>query len=106
MKQFVQQFSPLSIVSSGSELVDLCLDEDEAILSNPFDGCLNSVRPILFYEKTLRDESTILSYGQPPLTSTDEIHVNRATVRESNAHRHWPRYVVERFIAAEVITRK
>jgi hypothetical protein len=40
------------------------------------------------------------------LTSTDLIRVNRATVRESRAHRHWPQEVVQTFLAAEVIKRK
>lgn len=40
-----------------------------------------------------------------PLTTDDFVQVELATVREGKAHRHWPREVVEKFLAAEIIGR-
>ena len=40
------------------------------------------------------------------LTTRELLGINRATVRESDAHRHWPTDVVLTFMAAEVVTRK
>jgi hypothetical protein len=40
------------------------------------------------------------------LTIRELLGINRATVRESDAHRHWPTDVVLTFMAAEVVTRK
>lgn len=37
------------------------------------------------------------------LSTADFLRVNLATVRESYSHRHWPREVVEKFLAAEII---
>ena len=37
------------------------------------------------------------------LTTDEMIDVSVATVRESTAHRHWPKDVVEKFLAAELI---
>ena len=45
-------------------------------------------------------------YGREALSSVDQIRVDRATVRESHTHRHWPAEVVMKFLAAEVITRQ
>jgi hypothetical protein len=38
------------------------------------------------------------------LTIREILSINRATVRESAAHRHWPRDVVLKFLAADVVT--
>ena len=40
-----------------------------------------------------------------PLTPGEATAVSLATVRESCKHRRWPREIVERFLAAEVVTR-
>ena len=40
------------------------------------------------------------------LTIRDILGINRATVRESTAHRHWPRDVVLKFLAADVVTER
>ena len=37
------------------------------------------------------------------LTTDEMIDVSIATVRESTAHRHWPKDVVEKFLAADLI---
>ena len=45
--------------------------------------------------------------GRPParaLTPGEAAAVSLATVRESRKHRRWPGEVVERFLAAEVVT--
>jgi hypothetical protein len=40
------------------------------------------------------------------LTIRELLSINRATVRESDSHRHWPTDVDLTFMAAEVVTRK
>jgi len=40
------------------------------------------------------------------LTTQELLGINRATVRESEAHRYWPSEVILKFMAAEVVTRK
>ncbi len=45
-------------------------------------------------------------YKRGILTIREMLSVNRATVRESDAHRHWPTDVVLKFMAADVVTRK
>jgi hypothetical protein len=51
----------------------------------------------------LRNQKPPRHYARP-LTTADFLRVNIATVRESYTHRLWPREVVEKFLAAEVIT--
>jgi hypothetical protein len=38
-----------------------------------------------------------------PLTSEEMTAVSLATARESRTHRRWPKEVVEKFLAAEII---
>jgi hypothetical protein len=102
MKNSNRQFSALSLVpSNGAE--DLREEEKAAALSESFDGWLNSVAPTLL-QSAWKEPSAYRA--RRSLTSTDVIRVNRATVRESLTHRHWPPDVVISFLQAEVITRK
>lgn len=39
-----------------------------------------------------------------PLTTEDVLNVNLASKGENRRHCHWPREVIEKFLAAEVIT--
>jgi len=51
-------------------------------------------------------QSTAADPWRRSLSSRDVTRVNRATVRESSDHRHWPPEVVMTFLAAEVIKRR
>lgn len=104
MKQFAQK-SALSLVPYASD-VDSRPEDNPVILTEPLDGWLNSVDQVLLDAKASTDEPTMAFFGRLRLTSTDEIRVDRATIRESKTHRHWPREVLEKFLEAEVITSK
>ena len=106
MKQFAQKSISLSLVPPRRSRNKLRRNEPSTSFKESFEGWLRLVAPILLHAQTLRHEPKELFRGLPPLTSTDEIRVDRATIREGHAHRHWPREVVESFLAAEVITRK
>lgn len=106
MKQLAQKTRALSLVQYATQSADLCPDVGSVILKDSYDGWLNSVAKRLLHAKASEDEPAMAFYGRPPLTSTDEIRVDRATIREGKDHRHWPREVIEKFLEAEVITRK
>ncbi|MDQ6652909.1 MAG: hypothetical protein M3Y84_09205 [Acidobacteriota bacterium] len=106
MKHFAKNSRALSLVPYATQTDNSCPEGDAVILTDPFDGWLNSVAQVLVDSKASTNESTMAFYGRPRLTSTDEIRVDRATIRESKTHRHWPREVVEKFLEAEVITPK
>ena len=106
MKQFAQKSRALSLVQYATESADLCPEEGSVLVKDPFDGWFNSVAKRLLHAKAFAYEPATAFYGRSPLTSTDEVRVDRATIREGKAHRHWPREVVEKFLEAEVITRK
>ncbi len=106
MKQLAQKSRALSLVAYATEQANSCQDESSVLLGESFDGWLGSVDHLLLHAKASTDEPTMAFYGRPRLTSTDEIRVDRATVREGETHRHWPREVVEKFLEAEVITRQ
>ncbi len=40
------------------------------------------------------------------LSAEDFIRVNRATIRESDMHRFWPRHVIGKFLVAEVVANR
>ncbi|MFN2492993.1 MAG: hypothetical protein ABR501_08925 [Pyrinomonadaceae bacterium] len=106
MKQFAQNSIPLSLVPTRRLRLKRRTQEPSTSFKESFDGWLSLVAPILLHAQTLRHEPKQLFHGLPPITSTDEVRVDRATIREGRTHRHWPREVVEAFLAAEVITRK
>ena len=104
MRQLARKFRSLSLVPSPPKAA--IAEESGAHLPDHFEGWLNSVDP-QFLSGT-RDEKKTASvvYSQRPLSNTDLIRVNRATLRESHDHRHWPPDVVMSFMAADVIRRK
>ena len=104
MKQSARKSSQLSLVPPATERSDP--PEVSSPLDDFFDGWLSSVSREVLETPVLKNQATTSAYGQRPLTSTDLIRVNRATVRESADHRHWPPDVVEKFRAAQVIPRK
>lgn len=60
-------------------------------------------------ERTIRGrlravEATRNAYRTQPLTTEEFLQVKLATVREGYNHRRWPVEVLERFLAAEVLT--
>ena len=95
----------LSIVRSPTQPVaESCSEEHAVALRESFADWLNSVVPTM-QSKSFPDQPKEAYRGQRPLTATDVINVNRATIREGTAHRPWPPDVVLRFLAAPVITR-
>jgi hypothetical protein len=106
MKHFAQKSRALSLVPYAAQRAKSCPEEDAVILTEPFDGWFDSVTQVFLGPKASNDEPTSAFYRRLRLTSTDEIRVDRATIRESKTHRHWPREVLEKFLQAEVITGK
>ena len=95
MKQAARTSSELSTVSS---------DEAGAeSLNDFFSGWLNSVAPELSQAKPSEKHSRVATFRKLLVSSTDMVRVNRATIRESTDHRHWPPEVVAQFLQAEVI---
>ncbi len=106
MKNFAQNSRALSLVPYASERVNSCPEEDPVILTGSLDGWFDSVAQVFLGPKASTDESPSAFYGRARLTSIDEIRVDRATIRESKTHRHWPREVLEKFLEADVIRGK
>lgn len=106
MKHFGRKPGSLSLVRSPTEPVAKSCSEDRAaVLKESFDGWINAVAPTLFQSNSIQDEPNKASPNRRSLTFTDILRVNRATIRESMAHRLWPTEVVIRFLDAEVIKR-
>ena len=105
MKRSARTSRKLSILPAAGEPAEPRLEAMAATLRDRFDGWLDSISPTVPHAKALKNKPTRSFHKLPSLTSTDFILVNRATVRESAAHRLWPREVIEKFLAAEVITR-
>jgi hypothetical protein len=81
--------------------VELCDDEHAVALRDSFDGWLNSLEATFQPSAPESEAPGTLK----PLTSSDVMNVNRATIRESFMPRLWPPDVVLSFLAAEVIKR-
>ena len=103
MSQAVRKTHQFSIVRPVSETADTTPDS-AASLNDFFGGWLDSVAPRLSKQQAL--PARPLPFQKLRISTTDIVRVNRATVRESTAHRHWPPDVVAQFLTAEVITRK
>src|SRR5688572_10129493 len=97
MKQFARKQAPLSLVPTAPEQNQPA--KTSSSFNEFFDGWLTSVSP------TPQPQSSRTVLGKMPLSSTDVTRVNRATVRESREHRHWPPEVVLTFMRADVIKR-
>jgi hypothetical protein len=104
MKQFARkEFVPkeflrkeratLSLVGAAPKRVTTgdSFDVSEYMLKTSFHGWLCSVAPDSQW-RHLR-----------PLTTEEFTQVSLSTVREGHSHRRWPREVIEKFLAAEVI---
>jgi hypothetical protein len=98
MKQFARKEAALSLVITTPEHNQPA--KTSSSLNEFFDGWLTSV------SLTCQPPSSRLGLGKLPLSTTDVIRVNRATVREGREHRHWPPEVVLTFMQADVIKRK
>jgi hypothetical protein len=107
MKQSARKSSQLALVPPAIEQPDPPVKTSAPSLKEFFDGWLHSVSTTVITSPAdpVEPESKKV-FGKRPLTSTDVTRVNRATVRESTDHRHWPPEVVQKFIVADVIKRK
>jgi hypothetical protein len=101
MKQAAPKATEHSIVPSTSSP-----EADGDSLNEFFSGWLDSVAPKLSAPKPARMRARTPGYRKLLVSSTDMVRVNRATVRESTAPRHWPPEVVAQFLQAEVIRTK
>ena len=117
MKQSAQKSSTLSLVhkdaplvqvdpNSGVKSYDSVAENKSAVLRESFDSWLNSVAPTLLETPEADLRRNLEDRWRNSLSSRDVTRVNRATVRESADHRHWPPEVVMSFLAAEVIKRR
>src|SRR6185436_810341 len=103
MNQAARKIRQFSIVRAVSRQADPA-PESTASLNDFFGGWLDSVAPRLSQQQ--RSPAKTLPFQSLRISTTDIVRVNRATVRESTDHRHWPPDVVAQFLTAEVITRK
>jgi hypothetical protein len=106
MKQLAQNSRRRSLVLSATKTRGSASDTGEIALRKSLAGWLNSAAPPLLHVITWKGKTSQTLYRREALSSIDEIRVDRATVRESHTHRHWPAEVVMKFMAAEVITRQ
>ena len=104
MKQLARKSSHISLVPPAAEQQNDHPDSAPS-LKEFFDGWLSTVRSTLLTPDETKHRSPQMVFGNRPLTSTDVTRVNRATVRESADHRHWPPDVVQTFMLADVIKR-
>jgi hypothetical protein len=103
MKQLARKSRHISLVPPTAEQEDR---QDAApSLQEFFDGWLSTVSTTLTTPDRTKHRSSKAVFENRPLTSTDVTRVNRATVRESIDHRHWPPGVVQTFMLADVIKR-
>ena len=105
MKQAARKTPQLSIVRPRSRPEDSAKESADS-LNEFFGGWLDSVAPGLAERPHARIPARSSGYRGRLISSTDIVRLNRATVRESTDHRHWPTEVVAHFLNAKVITRK
>jgi len=106
MKQLAQNSRRRSLLVSATKTAESASNPDEIGLRESLAGWLNAAAPPLLHVLTWKGKTPQTIYGPEALSSLDEMRVDRATVRESHTHRHWPAEVVMKFMAAEVITRQ
>jgi hypothetical protein len=106
MKQLARKFRPLSLVPPSADSNELSERPTQDSLEDHFEGWLSSVAPTVLSVGKLTQKPAAPLHGDRPLTSVDILRVHRATVRESHDHRHWPADVVEKLMAAKIITRR
>ena len=105
MRQAQQKVPRLSIVSPAPTREGREPGSTNS-LKEFFSGWLDSVAPELSTEQSPKNAGHRFEYHSRPVTLTDMVRVNRATVRESTDHRHWPPEVVAQFLTADIITHK
>ena len=105
MKQAARKTPQLSIVPPAYAPEGGGQDSADS-LKDFFGGWLDSVVPALSTQQTLKAPQRHLGYRHRPISSTEIVRLNRATVRESTDHRRWPPDVVAQFLAAEVIRKE
>jgi hypothetical protein len=98
MKQTAQTSTEVSLVPPPSSP-----EAGGDSLNDFFSGWLDAVAPELSKAKPPKQRLRAPAYSKLLVSSTDLVRVNRATVRESAVHRHWPPEVVAQFLRAEVI---
>jgi len=106
MKRSAQKSKTLSLVQTGTQSYESSADEKSVVLRESFDSWLSSVAPTLVQTPVAQTRRNSADPWRSSLSSRDVTRVNRATVRESCDHRHWPPEVVMTFLAAEVIKRR
>jgi len=105
MKLLARKSDPGLFIPAAMEPARPSAALSASVLRESFDDWLDSVAPTLL-ESALAWEQPGKAYrGRQPLSHNDVIRVNRATIRESIEHRHWPPEVVLSFMAVDVIKR-
>lgn len=104
MKQLARKTRLLSLVSPAAGRSVPSQETSSSSFRGHLDGWLNSAVPADVPTGRLHENPALeRSLGWRALSYTDITRVNRATVRESMEHRHWPLDVVEKFLLADVI---
>lgn len=103
MKQFDSNPHRLSIVPPTSGRAVPHFEVSASEVNKLFHGWWDALYEDDLSSMTEKTEAAIALWHQRPIRSIDAIRVDRATVREGKTHRYWPREVVEKFLAAEVI---
>lgn len=106
MKRSAQKSKTLSLVQSSTKSYESEATDKSSVLRDSFDSWLSSVAPTLVQTPVVPTRRDSVDPWRSSLSSRDVTRVNRATVRESSDHRHWPPEVVMTFLAAEVIKRR
>jgi len=103
MKWSAQKSNTLSLVPAEPQPQPA--RRKSTVLKESFDSWLSSVAPTLLQAPAPESSRRATERWRNSLSARDVTQVNRATVRESSDHRHWPPEVVTTFLAAEVIKR-
>jgi hypothetical protein len=97
-----KQRESLSLLAPPSGRAEAYYNLKSVALKPSFHGWLHAVSPVppappVAPAETAESQDILL------LSAEDFIRVTRATVRESETHRFWPRYVLEEFLTADVV---
>jgi hypothetical protein len=106
MKRSAQKSNTLSLVPAEPQRPAAGVRSKSTVLKESFDSWLNLVAPTLLQTPAPKSTQSVTERWRSSLSARDVTRVNRATVRESSDHRHWPPEVVTTFLAAEVIKRR
>ena len=97
-----KQRESLSLLAPPTGRAEAYYNLKSVTLKPLFHGWLHAVSPVppgplVAPAETVNSQDILL------LSAEDFIRVTRATVRESETHRFWPRYVLEEFLTADVV---